>query len=193
MSNSFAERLREAMDMRKMTLTELADRSGVNKSSISEYLAGKYEAKQSSIFLLAQALRVSPAALMGIGELEINDNTRSIPVLSNINSGKKDIDRHEVIDTDKNITFAIQVNDNGMIGARIAKGDVVYVDADATINNGDIVVATRGEEDAVIRYYHRYGPRVILMPANPDEKESVNSTREVKLHGKVVYVLITIE
>lgn len=59
------ERIKKGMALRGMTASELAQKSGVNKSLISKYLKGTVEPKQSTIYELARALRVSPAWLIG--------------------------------------------------------------------------------------------------------------------------------
>jgi len=63
--DSFANRLNTAMRIRNIKATELSEKTGISKSSLSEYLKGKYEAKQNGVFLLANALNVSEAWLMG--------------------------------------------------------------------------------------------------------------------------------
>ena len=63
---TFAERLSTAMRARDLTQSDLARLTGIEPSSISNYLAGKYAAKQDKVFLLAKALNVSEAWLMGL-------------------------------------------------------------------------------------------------------------------------------
>lgn len=63
--NTFATRLKQAMNSRGMTLTSLHKKTEISKSSISSWLSGKYEAKQDKVFLLANALEVDGAWLMG--------------------------------------------------------------------------------------------------------------------------------
>lgn len=65
MQTSFAERLRQAMQFRDMRPIDLANKSGINKAIISSYLSGKYKAKQDNIHILAEALGVNEAWLMG--------------------------------------------------------------------------------------------------------------------------------
>ena len=65
MSESFSKRLKEAMRIRNMNQAELSQKSGISKSSLSEYLKGKYEAKQTGLFNLAKALDVNEVWLMG--------------------------------------------------------------------------------------------------------------------------------
>jgi len=63
---SHSERLRKAMKASNMKAIELSRNTGINRSSISEYLSGSYEPKPDKIFKMAKALGVSPAFLMGV-------------------------------------------------------------------------------------------------------------------------------
>lgn len=64
--NSFQERLTKAIALRGITKAELSRRTGIGRNSISDYTLGKYEAKQDYVYLLAQALNVDEAWLMGL-------------------------------------------------------------------------------------------------------------------------------
>lgn len=64
-NNLFAKRLSDALAMRNMKPIELANKSGIDKAAISQYLSGKYKAKQDNIFILSKALNVNPEWLMG--------------------------------------------------------------------------------------------------------------------------------
>lgn len=64
MSNT-ANRLKEAMTIRGLRQADLSEKTGIVKSAISQYLSGKVTPKQDKIFLLSEALSVSPAWLMG--------------------------------------------------------------------------------------------------------------------------------
>lgn len=64
--DTFANRLNTAMRIRNIKATELAQKTGISKSSLSEYMSGKYEAKQDGVYLLAKALDINEAWLMGL-------------------------------------------------------------------------------------------------------------------------------
>ncbi|MBX0283855.1 helix-turn-helix domain-containing protein [Ligilactobacillus salivarius] len=66
--NVFQKRLKEAIENMGITQAELARRSGISRASITDYLKGKYEAKQDKIYPLARALNVSEAWLMGYSD-----------------------------------------------------------------------------------------------------------------------------
>ena len=63
--DSFTNRLNEALSLRNMKQIELAEKSGLSKSRINHYVNGLYDAKQDAIFLMAKALDVNEAWLMG--------------------------------------------------------------------------------------------------------------------------------
>lgn len=63
--NTFAERLTLAMDRYKVTGRELSRRTGIHPGDISHYRNGDYYPKRDRIYLISQALNVSPGWLMG--------------------------------------------------------------------------------------------------------------------------------
>lgn len=65
MCDSISNRLKIAMEIRNMKQSKLSQITGIGKSSISQYISGDYEPKQGNIYLLAQALDVNEAWLMG--------------------------------------------------------------------------------------------------------------------------------
>ncbi|HCV2166372.1 TPA: helix-turn-helix domain-containing protein [Staphylococcus aureus] len=78
--NSFKDRLKQIMSERKISQSELSRRTGIGRNSISDYLNGKYEAKQDKVFELAKALNVNESWLMGFDisknrKIENNDIT----------------------------------------------------------------------------------------------------------------------
>lgn len=72
MSIQFINRLKNIMSERKITQSELSKRTGIRQSSISDWLNGRYEPKQDKIYLIAQALGVSPSWLLGYDETTSN-------------------------------------------------------------------------------------------------------------------------
>ena len=59
------DRLRQAMDLRGMRATDLVDKTGIPKGTISYYLSGKTEPKADRLYIIAQALDISEAWLLG--------------------------------------------------------------------------------------------------------------------------------
>jgi transcriptional regulator with XRE-family HTH domain len=66
LSITISERIKEGLEIRNMKQSELVEKTGIGKSSISTYLSGAYEPKQRNIYKIAKALDVSEAWLMGL-------------------------------------------------------------------------------------------------------------------------------
>lgn len=65
MIEDFSMRLKKALRNKNMKPSELSKRTGIKAPMISDYLKGKYKAKQDKVYLIAEALDVSEAWLMG--------------------------------------------------------------------------------------------------------------------------------
>ena len=63
--STFAKRITELMEIKKLSKSELAAISGINKSNITRYCKGDYKAKQDVVYQIADKLEVNPAWLMG--------------------------------------------------------------------------------------------------------------------------------
>ena len=59
------DRLRQAMDLRGLRATDLVEKTGIPKGTVSYYLSGKTEPKADRLYILAQVLDVSEAWLLG--------------------------------------------------------------------------------------------------------------------------------
>lgn len=64
--NLFISRLESAMNKANMTAAELARKSKVSESTISQYRNGYCTPKNKKLYAIAVALNVSPAWLMGM-------------------------------------------------------------------------------------------------------------------------------
>ena len=121
MSTQFINRLKSVMAEHKITQTELAKRTGIRQSSISDWLNNRYEPKQDKVYLLANALNVSPAWLLGYDEsdtsnpangyyddpeaAEFAEYLRTRPGARMLFSAAKDMSKEEMEETVKYIEF----------------------------------------------------------------------------------------
>ena len=83
-----AVRIKKALSIKNMTQTELCARARISKSTLSEYLSGKYEPKQDKIFVLAKALDVDPVWLWGY-DVSMESKKESSPDESQLTEGEK--------------------------------------------------------------------------------------------------------
>lgn len=62
---SCANRIKQGLSIRGMTQQELCTKTGIKKSAMSQYCRGAFEPKQDKVALIAAALNVDEAWLMG--------------------------------------------------------------------------------------------------------------------------------
>ena len=216
-NSSFQSRLRGGLDSKGMTQSELSKQSGVSKSSISRYLSGAWEAKQDAVYLLAQALDVSEAWLMGYdvpmdrnAALAEKDNTiqlpsniipvppasKTVPLLGTIACGvpilaEENLDGEVSLPDFIHADFALRCKGDSMVDARILDGDIVYIRKQPDVENGEIAAVLIGDEATLKRVY-KYPGQVVLQPANPKYAPMIyagESINDMRRLGKAVYFL----
>ena len=204
----FQLRLKEAMAVRDIKAAELSRMTGLSKARISQYTNGVYEAKPRAICLLAGALDVSEAWLMGGNvSMERADNTplsphenistigvASYPVLGDIACGIPTLAYQEadefVFGADINADFCLTAKGDSMTGARIFDGDIVYIKQTDTVDNGEIAAVIIEDEATLKRvYYYPEQSKLVLTPENPKYEPLVFIGRElenIKIIGRAV-------
>ena len=193
----FSERLRRIMEERGMTQSELAQLSGVSKSSISRYISGAWKGKQDTVYNLAHVLNVSEAWLMGydvpmerqqlaqstaaslvdtVSNLLPLPKTRNVPRLGTIAGGETILAQENIEDYDKapegvNCDFTLKCKGDSMVGARINDGDIVYIRQQDEVENGEIAAVlvddSTGESSATLKRVYLYENQIVLQAENP--------------------------
>lgn len=64
-THTFSQRLQELIEIKGITKSELARSCGIDKSNVTRYINGEYEAKQAVIYRVAEKYGVSVAWLNG--------------------------------------------------------------------------------------------------------------------------------
>lgn len=150
--NKVADRLKEALSLRKMTQAELADKSGINFSTISSYASGRFEPKRTPLMKLATALRVSPTWLAGFdvpmeegSVFKADDLTITIPFVSqklSAGTGENYLSDDDIEVRTINISaYLARGIDKATLLAAEVRGDSMI---DENIYSGDIVIFSRG-------------------------------------------------
>ncbi len=105
--NAFSKRLKETMINRGITQSDLSAMTSIRASSISDWLNDKYSPKQDKIAIIAKALNVSPAWLMGYDE-ENNEETKGYyddPEVAQLaNEIKNDPELRLLLDAKRNLS-----------------------------------------------------------------------------------------
>jgi repressor LexA len=86
--------------------------------------------------------------------------------------------------------YVLQVKGDSMVDDHILNGDYVVVEQTQVANNGEIVVALVGGDEATLkRFYREPGGKVRLQPANAAMQPMTYPASEVKIQGRVIGVL----
>lgn len=195
----FKDRLKELRKERRISQSDLAKAIKVSASSISMYEVGERTPELETFEALADFFNVDMNYLKGKTNVknlsaELGYHIplavkRRVPLLGRISAGtpstaEEYLEGYEEV-TDNDIDYALRVNGDSMVNARIHHGDLVYVTTNTDYNNGDIVIACINGYDATIKRYYRYGDTVVLKPENPTLKEAEYNVKDVLLLGKV--------
>ena len=179
----FSERLTEAMKLRGKKQVELVRLTGIGKSSISTYLSGEYEPKQSNAYKLASALNVNPAWLMGQDVPMTPEPTPRLPhpdllpvrrrrirILGAIAAGQpiyadEERDSYVAVDGDMECDFALRVTGDSM-SPRLLDGDTVFFRDQDDVCDGQIA-AVIIDDSATLKHVYHLPNGIQLVSENP--------------------------
>lgn len=86
--------------------------------------------------------------------------------------------------------YLLRVVGQSMIGAHIDDGDLLVVEEDEDPLDGEVVVALlRNGEEVTVKRLYREGEQLRLRPENGDHEDLVLPAEDVKIQGRVVYVV----
>lgn len=202
-------RLQKILSIRNINPIDLSQKTGIPKSSISQYLSGYSVPRQNRLFILAQALNVNEAWLMGAdvpmekqpyNDIFSYDNimpikTQSIPLLGEIACGEPiyaDEDRESYIEigTDIKADFCLRAKGDSMINARILDGDIVFIRKQPIVNNGEIAAVIIDDEATLKRVYYNQKANILQLvaenPAFPPLVYSGEELNQIRILGKAV-------
>ena len=165
------------------TYEELADRCGVSKSTVRQYLRALEE---------KGAIRREHYGHRSI-EITEDADKRKLPVVGRVAAGAPILavenieDRVDVGELlSKKADFLLRVHGDSMTGAGILDGDLVAVRMQPEVAQGEIGVVIVNEEAMVKRVYVR-GRKVRLISENPAYEPMVldAASTEIRIVGKV--------
>lgn len=200
--DTISNRIQYAMDKLDLKQTDLVSRTGISKGALSSYISGRYVPKQNNIYLIAKALNVSKAWLMG-ADVPMSRNVKSkngitINVLGRVAAGIPINAITEIIDTEEiseemaktGEYFGLKIRGDSM-EPRICDGDVVIVRQQDNAESGDIVIAMVNGDDATCKRLVKYASSIALVSLNSKYEPMMFTNEEimskpVRVIGKVV-------
>ncbi len=199
-----SNKLKELRKSKGLTLEELADLVGTSRQTIHRYENGTISnVPPEKVVSLAEALGTTPSFLMGwegSDILSIYDNltpitTKRLPILGEIACGEpiyasEEHESYVSLGSNIDADFCLLAHGDSMTGARIFDGDMVFIRAQDSVDNGEIAAVIINDEATLKRvYYYPDEGKLVLSPENPRYaplvyvKDELNS---IKIIGKAV-------
>ena len=207
MEENFNIRLQKAMNIRNIKAVELSEKTGIPKSSLSEYIKGKYEAKQKGIYKLAKVLNVSEGWLMGLdvpmernfdkniqGMDKKSEGSAVVLIYGSIPAGVPMEIIEDIIDTEEipadmlkggKQYFGLRVKGNSM-NPEYLDGDIIILEKVQDCESGqDCVIMVNGNDGTFKRVIKNEEKQTIkLQPLNTTLDENGNFLYEPKTYSK---------
>lgn len=203
------QRIREAMRVRGMRQTDLAEKSGIAKGQLSEYVNGKFDPKQKNIYSMAKVLRVRPDWLMGLDvpmedapviEMVPMKDSLLIPILGKVAAGEPtyaegNVEGTLMVDPDLacgSMLYALKVKGDSM-SPQILDQDIIIVREQTDVEDGDVVVATVNGGEGCVKRLKKYAHAISLVSVNPAYEpmyfgEEDVENLPVRIWGKVLEI-----
>ena len=191
--------LNELRKQQKISISELARKVDMSKSTVSQYFNGKLQFPLNRAHDFARVLGVTTDDLLGLDLSKVNPVNRltKIPLLGTIACG-------DPILADENIAgylseptdflpsgklFYLRAKGQSM-DPTIKDGSLVLIRQQPDVEDGEIAaVLFTDDNEATLKRIKRAGPTVILMPDNREYEPIIASNNNpVRILGKAVRV-----
>lgn len=195
------DRLKQALSLSNLRPIDLSVKTGIPKSSISQYMSGHVKPNSERVYKISKVLNVSEAWLMGFdvpmertesmttsSEVDIfqYDNifpitTQKLPMLGEIACGQpifanEDRESYVEVGTHIKADFCLKAKGDSMINARIYDGDIIFIKKQPSVENGEIA-AVIIDDEATLK-------RVFLQP----DKEQLMLVAENTAYAPLVFI-----
>lgn len=189
--------LQSILEQKGLQQKDLADITGIPKSTINDYVKGNTLAPPGNIEIMANAL--------GVEKSDIDTTFRSkqdsmimLPVYEKIACGGGSVVMESPVQYEMTPTewvngaehFYLRAKGDSMIGARIQDGDLLLIRSQQVVNNGEIAVVSVEDEATLKRVYYE-GDKVILQSENPNIPPRICDHDSIRIIGKLKKVIIT--
>lgn len=175
---------------------------GVSRQTIHRYESGVIEnIPRGKIARMAELFGTTSARLLGLEDSVFSIDgvlpvcRRRIPILGEIACGApvyadEYIESYAVENDGLGADFCLRARGDSMTGARIFDGDLVFVRACSSVENGEIGVVVIEDEATLKRvYYYPEKEKLVLLPENAAYEPLVylgSELEQIKIIGKAV-------
>lgn len=180
------DRLRLARERRGLSQKEIAEHLGITPQAYGYYERGERKPGAENLRKIANLLDISVDYLLGRDRGKPEQSNHLIPLLGAVPAGTpieaiEDIE--EYIDIYPKFVkhgelFALRVQGDSM-EPDIRPGDIVIVEKQEYIDNGDVAVVRVNGEDVTVKKVKQVADGLLLMPNNPEYEPTFFSADDV--------------
>ena len=200
-----AQRIKDLRVSQNLTLEQVANEVGVGKSTVRKWETGMIaNMRRDKIASLAKALHTTPAYLMGWidephREITVDNlfriETKRFPLLGDIACGKPIVANEEkelYVEAGAGIQadFCLRARGDSMIGARIYDGDIVFIQQQDMVDDGEIAAVIIDDEATLKRVNYYPEKNLLILKAENSKYEDLIYTGEelnhIRILGKAV-------
>lgn len=206
---TFAERLRELRNEKKMTMKDLADKLSLTEQAISMYERNERRPNFEKLEEIADFFNIDMNYLLGksiiknsyaheFREITIDKLIRKIPLYDFISCGTGGFVDDNIIDyvslpsnlfSPKKEYFAQYAHGDSMINANINDGDLVIFEKTSAVTNGMIGCFCIDDNTATCKRLSMTNGQIILLPENPSYNPIIANVETFKCIGKLAFVI----
>ena len=206
---TFAERLRELRNEKKMTMKDLADKLSLTEQAISMYERNERRPNFEKLEEIADFFNIDMNYLLGksiiknsytheFGEITLDKLIRKIPLYDLISCGTGGFVDDNIVDyvslpsnlfNPRKDYFAQYAHGDSMINANINDGDLVIFEKTSLVTNGMIGCFCIDDNTATCKRLSMTNGQIILLPENPSYNPIIANVETFKCVGKLAFVI----
>lgn len=189
--SEFSRNFKKILYDRQLLQVDVANRLGVDKSTVSGWCTGKAVPRGDLMAQLLQILGVSLEDLTGASQTApAKGSVLRVPILGRIPAGVplemiEDVEGYEEIPWRPGEFFGLRVRGSSMAPA-IQDGDLVILKKQEDVENGQIAAVSIGGEDATLKKVQKVDGHVVLLPLNPAYDPMLFPASSVRILGLLV-------
>lgn len=195
MSNFYKElgsRIKYYRGLSGISLEELGNRIGVGKSTVRKYEVGSIKVSHERLEQISNALGIDVSLLYGE---EVQGETADVPLYGSISCGDGSViyeSTEGYITSPKNwvengIYFYLTAQGDSMTGAKIHEGDLLLIQKQVSVENGEIG-AVVVDDECVLKRVYRDKDKFTLVSENPNYPPIIfnpKTDKNIKIIGKL--------
>lgn len=185
----------------KMTQADLARKLNVAPTAVSAWERNENRPLMDKLTVLAEIFNVPITRFFETGEYNLQPVKESdivkLPIVGKISCGAGEIAYQEIEGYEPTLNqwvqggeyFYLRAQGDSMTGARIFEGDLLLIQKQEEVENGEIAAVLIGEE-AYLKRVFRSNDTLILQSENPKYPPIVCPPAEAKIIGKLKTIVI---